>query len=144
MKNNRKYLCEVEFNKRIYMPKGKKKKAILYNLCTASLLRYGKELLHKLERNYQVFEDSKEDIFVIFAIQTGLEDKINLVREDILEEYRSVLCKYESADFCIVIDSEEMDDVYDLCDAFYGDWGIGAWRCRLMEKPVMIQSAQVE
>ncbi len=140
----RRIFSVAEINNQIFKIDGSKKKVILYSLGTSSLIKDGGALLAKLERNLQVFEENKDDIFVIFTCQKEIEEKIKLVRANLLETYHSVINKYEDSDFCIVVDSDDIEDMYEICDAFYGDWGEGAWRCRLMGKPVMIQNAQVD
>ncbi|MBE5843377.1 MAG: hypothetical protein E7302_04240 [Butyrivibrio sp.] len=120
------------------------KKVLLYAVSTAALLKDGAKLLEKLQRNMKVYEENGDRIFVIFTVQFGAREKLQILRPDIVAFFDTVIEQYTQAAICKTIDYEDMDYIYDICDAYYGDWGIGAWRCRLMKKPVMIQDAHVE
>ena len=128
---------------RIQKDNGEKKKVLLSNLSTATLLSEGDSLLKKLERNVSVYKENGEDILVVFSVQPGIEDKLRIFKEELVTEFEKILETYSSADWCVMVDYDDMDEIYDLCDAYYGDWSIGAWRCRYMKKPVMIQNAEV-
>ncbi len=132
-----------KLDKHISKSDGTRKKVILYNLGTAKLLRDGEKLLNKMERNLKAFEENADDVFVIFSIQSGIENNTRLIHAELVEDLNKVVEDYRNAPFCLFIDYENMDEIYDICDAYYGDWGIGAWRCRQMGKPIMIQNAEV-
>jgi hypothetical protein len=122
---------------------GTNKKVILYNLSSAGLLKYGQTMLDKVRSNLEVFKESKDDIFVVFSVQTNTEEKLMQVHGELLDSYKQALEEYADSDFCMMIDYADMEDIYELCDAYYGDWGIGAWTCKQLKKPVMIQNAEI-
>ena len=128
----------------ITKPDGSKKKVILYVINELSFLKSRDKMLHKLESNFEVFSDSKDSVFVVLSVQSGTDDKLRLFNEEIIARYKDILQKYERADFCLVADFDEIDSVFDICDAYYGDSGMTSWRFTKMEKPVMIQNADIE
>ena len=128
----------------IVKPDGSRKKVILYVINELSFLKSGDKMLQKLEDNFEVFEENRDSIIVVFSIQPGTDDKLKLFNEGIIDKYKNIVHKYEIADFCIVSEFDDTESIYDICDAYYGDSGLTSWKFTKMNKPVMIQNADVE
>ncbi|WP_029322800.1 hypothetical protein [Butyrivibrio sp. AE3004] len=123
---------------------GSHKKVLLSVLGTASLLKDGEELVDKLERNLDVYEGNKDKILLVFCVQKGIEEKLKFIRQDLIKPYHEIVQMYMNSDNCVVVNFDDLDDIYDICDAYYGDWSIAAWTMNKLEKPVMILDASVE
>ena len=123
---------------------GSHKKVLLSVLGTASLLNDGEELVDKLRRNLNVYENNSDKVLLVFCVQKGIEEKLKLIRKDLIKSYHAIVEMYMDSDNCVVIDFDDLDNIYDMCDAYYGDWSIAAWIMNKLEKPVMILDASVE
>ncbi len=129
-----------EIKNRIHYEKNdRKKKIILYSVGSAAALGNSETFLDKLDFNLSVFEENKDKVIVIFSVQEGLREKFLFLCPDSIDRYDDVISSYESKSYVISINSNNVDRVCDLCDAYYGDWGIGALICKSKGKPVMIQ-----
>lgn len=127
----------------IYKNNGEAKKIILYNTTVASLMQYGEKLLTKLQRVFDIFKDSREDVLLLWRPHPLLKSAILSSKPELLDSYNAIVEKYRGENWGIYDDTSELERAITLCDAYYGDADGVAHRCETLGKPVMLQNVEI-
>lgn len=132
-----------DWRKRIERSDGSRKKVIFYNTSVGSLLNQGEAMLAKMEANFRIFEEEKEEVVLLWRPHPLIEATLRSMRPDLWERYVALVAEYRRAAFGIYDDSPDMYRAIAVSDGYYGDPSSVVWLYQKTGKSVMIQNCQV-
>lgn len=124
-------------------PDGSRKKVILYNTSVSALLQFEERMLKKMRLVFQIFQDARDDIALLWRPHPLIKATINSMRPRLRGEYRDVVEEYRAAGWGIYDDSPELERAIALCDGYYGDYSSLVQLCQEAGKPIMIQNVDL-
>lgn len=130
-----------EWLKIIKKPDGTWKKIVFYNNSIGSLLQFGDQMLVKIKDSLQTFEESKEEVALLWRPHPLIESTIKSMRPQLWAEYSQIVERYCSEGWGIYDDTAELDRAVVLSDKYYGDMSSVVWLYKKCNKPVYIQDA---
>lgn len=132
-----------EWIKYVTKSDGRKKKIVLYNISVSTVLKEQEQLLDKMERVFDLFEENKDKITLLFRPHPLTESTLISMRPALYERYLEIVNKYKEADFGIYDDTPEMDRALAISDAYYGTPSSLVQLYQKMGKPIMIQNSEI-
>ena len=127
-------------------------KTLFYYIGTGQILADAEQMIEKLKKNYDVFEESQGKIKVKLFIECGLKESLARLEPKHIRDFNEVCDKYRKSGWCEVIDAdvpvdvnnrEMMDNLINGADAFYGDGGVIMHMFSRAKKPVMMQNVAI-
>lgn len=137
------YRLPEEWERIVCKKGGARKKIILYNTSVGALLKDGSATLNKIEENFRIFQDSSEEVALLWRPHPLTEATLASMRPGLYQRYREILEAYKQAAFGIYDDTANMDRAITVSDAYYGDWSSMVWLYRQTGKPIMIQNLEL-
>lgn len=128
-----------EWTKIINRPDGTRKKIIFYNTSINALLRHGERMLEKIESVFELFQEKKEEVTLLWRPHPLIMNTIKSMRPQLYEMYQKMVDDYRQAGWGIYDDTADMDRAVILSDAYYGDRSSVVYVYEKTGKPVMIQ-----
>nr|WP_302134404.1 hypothetical protein [uncultured Schaedlerella sp.] len=132
-----------EWLEMIRKPDGKWKKIILYNTSVSALLEHQEKMLEKMKFVFQVFQENREEIALLWRPHPLIGATIRSMRPQLWTEYQRLVRKYQAEGWGIYDASPELNRAIALCDAYYGDWSSLVQLCQKAGKPIMIQDVEI-
>lgn len=132
-----------DWRKRIYREDGSRKKVIFYNTSVALAIQNGEALLDKMEWVFRIFEESREDVVLLWRPHPLMEATIAAMCPQLAERYAKIVVKYKEAGWGIYDDSADMYRAIAVSDGYYGDKSSVVWLYQKTGKPVMLQNLDV-
>ena len=127
----------------IRRPDGSEKKVILYKMNASVLFQYGTEAVEKMREVFQLFQEHREDVTVVWRPDLNARDLLRRAKPEAWPGYRDLMQEYREGRWGIYDDSPDAERAALFCDAYYGDGGVEANRCHVLKKPVMIQNVNI-
>jgi len=134
------YEIPKEWIKMLQKPDGERKKVILYNTGISSIIQSKEKMLVKMQEVFKIFREYQDEIVMLWRPHPQMREAIEPVHPQLWKNYQEIVRQYRTEGFGIYDDTSEFERAIELCDAYYGDTGDIAQRCRVNKKPVMIQS----
>lgn len=128
-----------EWRTRIWRSDGSRKKVILYSTSVSALFSYGKQMVDKMQDVLRLFREKQDDFVLWWRPDPKVREVLRKAKPGVLQEYRDIVQEYRDAGWGIYDDSADRERAVSFCDAYYGDAGSTANRCRDHKKPVMFQ-----
>ena len=143
--NTRKEDLEIptEWLKVIEKPDGSWKKIVFYNTSVSALLHSDEKMLRKMESVFEVFEENKDEVALLWRPHPLIQATIESMRPQLWEGYKEIRDRYVEEGWGIYDDSADVDRAIALCDGYYGDGSSIVRLCREVGKPVMIQNVEI-
>lgn len=132
-----------EWCSRIWRPDGSRRKIILYSISASVLFSDGDQVIRKMKDVFQLFQENQEEIVMWWRPDPKAREVLRKTKPGVWQEYRELLQEYKDAGWGICDDSTDVERSVRFCDAYYGDGGTTANRCRLQKKAVMFQNITV-
>lgn len=127
----------------IYRADGSRKKIILYGTNVATLMQHGGATIDKIRRSLKIFEESKEDVVLLWRPHPLFVQAVEKACPERIEEYRSIVRNYQEQTWGIYDNTQDSDCAVYVCDAYYGDSDSLAHKCEVLKKPVMIENVDI-
>lgn len=140
-KNEKDY--PLEWNAILKDAEDKYKKVLLYVVSAGFVASNSKKAIKKIRRTIEMLNTCSDDIAVIWRLDKAIPEALKDDEENVLEEYHQLINEVKHNGKIVVDETEEMDAVIGLADAFYGDGCVEATKCRVLGKPVMLQNIDV-
>lgn len=139
------YLQNMPSNwkKLVTRPDGSRKKIVLYGTNVATLMQYGADMIEKIHRCLKVFEESKEDVVLLWRPHSLFAQAIEKACPECADEYASIVRNYQEQAWGIYDNTQDSDYAVYVCDAYYGDSDSLAHKCEVLKKPVMIENVDI-
>lgn len=121
-------------------------KKIFYYTDVLPLLGKEKVAIDKLQRNLEIFRESKDNVRLVWHPWSKTEEYLKLNRSPVTEEYKKIVQKYREEGWG---DLDEADtyqatlEVLRKCDGYYGDTSDMAYEAQNAKIPVMIQNYDI-
>lgn len=128
-----------EWQSKIWREDGRRKKVILYGTSAGVLFRYGERAIVKMREIFCLFRENQEEVMMWWRPDAKTWDMLHRTKPEVWREYDLTLCEYRETGWGIYDDTPDFDRAVHFCDAYLGDGGSMANKCRLQEKAVMIQ-----
>ena len=122
---------------------GSRKKIILYGTNVATLMQHGGATIDKIRRSLKIFEESKEDVVLLWRPHPLFGQAVEKACPERIEEYRSIVRNYQEQTWGIYDNTQDSDCAVYVCDAYYGDSDSLAHKCEVLKKPVMIENVEI-
>lgn len=122
---------------------GSRKKIILYGTNVATLMQHGGATIDKIRRSLKIFEESKEDVVLLWRPHPLFGQAVEKACPERIEEYRSIVRNYQEQTWGIYDNTQDSELAIHVCDAYYGDSDSLAHKCEVLKKPVMIENVDV-
>ena len=120
-----------------------KKKTVLYTTTFSILYEYQDTILDKIGYTLRVFKKYSEEINLIWCI-IGLEFvNTDYFSMSFLDYFNSMISEYKKEAWGIFNESENIESIIDVADAFYGDSDYIAAKCLENNIPVMLQNPRI-
>ncbi|WP_090418647.1 hypothetical protein [Pseudobutyrivibrio sp. YE44] len=132
-----------DWQKVIMKPDGTKKKIILYNTSLVAFLNAEEKMVTKIKDALQVFKENKDDVALLWRPHPLTMATLESMMPDLCEDYKAIVEEYKKEGWGIYDDSPDMDRAIIVSDAYYGDGSSLVQLYELLEKPIMIQNADV-
>ena len=115
------------------------KHVLLYHTSVGFLLEYGQKAIDKLRSSFDEIETKREQIFCLWEVQEVVEYLPGIAPE-LWERFKGVRESYLAKDIGICDEAGTADAMLDHIDAFYGNPGGVAHKCRNRGMPVLLQN----
>ena len=119
------------------------KKVILYHTSSSMIIQEPDKYLQKLQSVLQTFRENQEDVALLWKPHPQTRETIETIYPQLLEKYQEIISEYQTEGFGIFDNTADDNRAVVLCDAYYGDSGDLAQKCRMAGKPVMIQAVNI-
>lgn len=126
-----------------YKADGSRKKMIFYNTGIAALLQTNEDMIKKIQRNLQLFQEYRDDIALLWRPHPLIEATLTSMRPELWDAYKRIVDDYKASGWGIYDDSADLDRAIALSDAYYGDHSSVVVLYQKTGKPVMIQNVNV-
>ena len=133
-----KYEIPLVWRKFIDKPDGTKKKVVMYNNSIGAFLKYGNEVLEKMDKIFQVFHKNVDNIVLWWRPHPLISTTIRSMRPDLWMQYSKIVERYRRESWGIYDDTADLDRAIAISDAYYGDGSSLVRLFQAVEKPVMI------
>ena len=127
----------------MFKPDGARKKVVFYNTTVSAFMKYGGAVLKKIETNFKIFQENREDIVLWWRPHPLTEATLRTMHPELLEEYLDLVDRYCKEGWGIYDDSADMDRAIVISDGYYGDWSSIVWLYQKTGKPIMIQNVEL-
>ena len=143
--NTKKENLEVpqEWLKVIEKPDGSWKKIIFYNTSVVALLHHNEKMLEKMRYVFQVFQENKEEVALLWRPHPLIKATIESMRPQLWGKYDKLVREYQEEGWGIYDDSADVDRAIALSDAYYGDASSVVQMYHQTGKPSEIQNVDV-
>ncbi len=128
-----------DWNLKLNKKDGSVKKIIIYGISAIDVLVNGHKSINKLRNSLNIFENSKEDVCVIFEVPGKFMDFLDRCGLELAPLYKDVLETAEKLDNCIVDKGIKPELAVSIADAYYGDECPLMNICKDKGMPIMIQ-----
>ena len=129
-----------EWRKRIYRTDGSKRKVILYGTSVSRFLQYKEQMIKKLKSVLEVFREHQDEVIPVWKPDVKVtEDMSAIVGEELMQSYLDLVQQYKEEGWGVYDETEDMDQVVSIVDAYFGDSCYAAQMCRKAGLPVMLQ-----
>ena len=118
------------------------RRIMIYHVTISTLLHYRDDAIRKIRENIEVILKQAERIQCVFIPHPSISF-LEQIEPALWADYKSVLRNASSRGIIVCENIDEFETHLIDIDAFYGDAGALAHRCRLLGKPVMIGSGIV-
>ncbi|MDO4187960.1 MAG: LicD family protein [Lachnospiraceae bacterium] len=122
--------------------KNENKKVLLYALNSASLLKYGEEVIKKIERNIRIFAEKKDELIVILAEDAVFSETLKKMYPRLTYKYDGIKAKIRKECGGIVADRIDYNFA-SICDAYYGHGTRAMGEFLKAKKPIMIEDVSI-
>ena len=119
------------------------RKLIVYYVGISSLLRYGSDAIEKIRESFDIFEEASDKLDVVFTIQWGLMENLEIVAPELLLEFKQILETIPDRKNITYEPGQQALLPVDDFDAYYGDASPYVRKCVLQKIPVMIQNYEI-
>ena len=116
---------------------------ILYYTDLMPFLTDSKKAISKLKKNFEIFNENKDKIRLVWHPYTRTEEFLRLNNSECIDEYKSLIAEYSSADFVDFDESTDVEGLAATCDAYYGDYSDIISYFTEKNKPVMLQNVDI-
>ena len=131
-----------DWEKIFIKPDGTYRKAILYYTCVSTLIEHEERAVSKLKDVFEVFSEQKENVVLIWRP----DPMIGIVKKqkpDLWEKYSETVSVFKKGGWAIYDDTDDIEEIVSVCDAYYGDPGNMVRFFREQKKPIMLQDISV-
>lgn len=132
-----------EWLKIIEKPDGSWKKIVFYNTSITALLRYGEEMLAKMEYVFNAFKKRQEEVVLLWRPHPLIKATVESMRPQLWIEYDKIVRKYREEGWGIYDDTSDVERAIALSDAYYGDGSSIVQMYQQTGKPIMIQNMDI-
>lgn len=122
---------------------GNWKKIIFYNTSIIALLRYGDEMLEKMEEVFRIFYENRDVIALLWRPHPLIPSTIKSMHPELWAKYSWIVDKYRMDEWGIYDDTADVNRAVMLSDAYYGDSSSVVQIYEKTKKPIMIQNADL-
>ena len=119
------------------------KKVILYHTSSSMIVQEPDKYLEKLQSVLRTFKENQDEVVLLWKPHPQTKETIESVYPQLWKEYQQIVKAYQTEGVGIYDDMADDERAVALCDAYYGDNGNLAQKCRMAGKPVMIQAVDI-
>lgn len=124
-------------------PDGTRKKIVLYNTSVVAFLNTEEKMIKKIADTLQVFQENKDDVALLWRPHPLTVATLESMMPELYEAYKAIVEDYKKAGWGIFDESSDLDRALIVSDAYYGDGSSLVQLYEQLEKPIMIQNADV-
>lgn len=129
--------------KRINAAKAEGKKIMMFCISSMDFFEREEDCIKKLKDTMDFFDAQKEKVKMILVEDVIVPEILSLKGEDVLNEYDKIVTEYENRNDSVYITYNQVGDIADLCDAYYGSGNECIKPFQNSKKPVMIQNPDI-
>ena len=122
---------------------GEIKKIIVYNISISGVFEHKNKMIDKIKSVMEVFAENSENIAVIWHHDPLIEATIPVTDPKLYDMFANLVYEFKSAGFGIYDDSENVERLLSLADAYYGDTDKLVQLFRNRNLPIMIQNTEI-
>ncbi len=122
---------------------GKGKKVLLYHVNPGNIVIYGLKYFDKMDRVFNVFEEKREDLSVLWHVNTYTTGHLEIYHPKLFEKYREMYNRFMEKDLGIYMESDDYYKAVAVADAYFGDRDAIMYQVRRLGKPVMVQNVDI-
>ena len=127
----------------IQKPDGSWKKIIFYNTSVGGLLNYNEKMLAKIKYVFNVFEENKEEIALLWRPHPLIKATIESMRPQLWREYDQIVKRYQEQGWGIYDDTADLNRAIEISDAYYGDGSSVVQLYQKTGKRILIQCIDI-
>lgn len=132
-----------EWLKLIYKADGTRKKIIFYNTTVTPMIDRGDKMIPKIKSVLKIFYEWKDDIVLLWRPHPLLKETVKSMHPELYDEYIQIENQYIYESWGIYDDTSDLNRAVALCDAYYGDMSSVVQLVQKVNKPIMIQNADI-
>lgn len=106
-------------------------------------IEYGSDFIQKIKRSLDIISNSHESLELYFIQTENINNYLKKLRPELYKEYISIVEEYKVFPWCHIVDDQNVVEIVNECDAYYGDSGVLAHCFRNAGKPVMIENVAI-
>ena len=127
----------------IFKKDGTPKKVIVYVTGISNLMQEQRKMIDKMQSVFETFKENQDKIALIWRPDPLIGATISTLSPPLCKEYNRLVDDYKKAGWGIYDDENDVERLYSLADAYYGDPDKMIQRFRLMKIPIMLQNADI-
>ena len=97
------------------------KKVIFYNIGISPMLRDKEKLLNKMEDDFRIFKECKDEIALLWRPHPLLSATMSGMLPELNDKYEDMLARYKSEGWGIYDDTADLNRAIAISDAYFGD-----------------------
>ena len=138
-----KLLIPQEWSRVLYKEDKSYKKVILYHTSSSMIIQEQDKYLQKLRMVLDTFKENQRDVVLLWKPHPQTKETIEVAYPQLWNKYQEIVKAYQVEGWGVYDDTKDDERAVMLCDAYYGDIGDLAQKCRMAGKPVMIQAVDI-
>lgn len=122
---------------------GQYKKIIMYYVSFGAINSYPQGALKKILSSLEMFEQYSNKVAVIWRLDANIKSEQCYCNDELHNQLKNLIEEVKQKEWIVVDESKDMNISVNLADSFFGDGCVEATKCRLQEKPVMLQNYSI-
>jgi len=119
------------------------RKTLLYYISLSDIHTYKEVAIGKYKSNNKIFYEAKDKLSVIWVMEDSFIDDFIRIAPDLYNEFEKVVDEFKKNALGEIISINNINQVLDSCDAYYGAGGYAMYLCMEKKMPVMQSSVTV-
>lgn len=120
------------------------KKAIVYLTSISKIYQDKDKAIEKINKTLNIFRDNRDDICLLWYPMPIPTEARKAFDAKFLADFETIIENYRKEGWGILVESDQIEFLKEIADAFYGDADAVTLQIRDLGKPVMLQNYSVK
>ena len=121
------------------------RRKIAFYVQIGSIIQYGDLMIEKLKSVVAVFQSNKDSVEMVWVCDSEYEKYLHDYDENLFDGYICVkdLMIHDNIGMCVYRDEKNVNEIVEMCNAYYGSESRLVLEFEMKKKPVMIMDVEI-